>query len=51
MYANPQLEQMPTEELKAVSMGILKVFFLTDYDIEKDFYEQFDARLDNVSGG
>lgn len=30
------------EERKRVSMGILKVFYLLPYDVDRDFYEQFD---------
>ena len=32
------------EERKRVSMGILKVFYLLPYDVDRDFYEQFDER-------
>ncbi|SDB32380.1 YkgJ family cysteine cluster protein [Butyrivibrio sp. INlla16] len=37
--------EMPEEQLKAVNMGLLKIFFLTDYDTASDFYEQFEKRL------
>ncbi|MCR4901807.1 MAG: YkgJ family cysteine cluster protein [Butyrivibrio sp.] len=39
---------MPQEQLKAVSMGILKVFFMTDYNTDVDFYEQFNDRLARI---
>ncbi len=34
------------EQVKIVTMYTLKTFFITPYDFNKDFYEQFNARLD-----
>lgn len=33
------------EEIKSLSMNMLKLFYLTPYDTEKDFYTQFNERL------
>ena len=39
---------MDAERLKAINMGILRIFFVTDYDTERDFYGQFYLRLNNL---
>lgn len=35
----------PAEQAKTVSMNLLKRFYLTPYDTNRDFYQQFDERL------
>lgn len=30
---------------KQVNMALLQIFYLTEYDVEQDFYEQFEERL------
>ncbi len=34
------------EQVKIVTMYTLKTFFITPYDLNKDFYEQFNTRLE-----
>ncbi len=40
--------EMPQDQLKAVNMGLLQTFFTRDYDIDKDFYEQFNERMSRI---
>jgi Fe-S-cluster containining protein len=37
--------ELPEEQLKQLDLLLLKIFFLTDYDPERDFYEQFEKRV------
>ncbi|WP_026658402.1 YkgJ family cysteine cluster protein [Butyrivibrio sp. AC2005] len=37
--------QMPEQDLKAVNMKILQLFYITPYDTGSDFYEQLDQRI------
>lgn len=36
--------------VKAITMNLLNLFYLMPYDMEKDFYEQFNARYDKLLG-
>ena len=40
-----KIPEMPEDELKAINMNILQTFFITHYDTNVDFYEQFEARV------
>ena len=39
-----QAADLGAEELKALDMCLLRIFFLADYDVSRDFYEQFEER-------
>lgn len=40
-----QLPTLPEEAVKQINMYLLNVFFITLYESGRDFYEQFEARL------
>ncbi|WP_408070781.1 YkgJ family cysteine cluster protein [Butyrivibrio sp. JL13D10] len=40
--------ELSEEELKTANMKILQTFYVNPYDMETDFYEQFDNRLKNI---
>ena len=40
--------EISTEELKAINMKLLQKFYLTPYDISNEFYEQFEARMNDL---
>lgn len=39
------LPTMPEEQVKQINMYILNTFFVTLYEVRRDFYEQFNERL------
>lgn len=36
---------------KQVNMALLQIFYLTEYDVGQDFYEQFDRRMEEFGQG
>ncbi len=42
-------KQTDENEMKRISMGILKDFYLIPYDADRDFYEQFEERKEQFS--
>ncbi len=40
--------EMSADQLKEVNMTVLKTFFFADYDAGKDFYEQFEDRMNRI---
>lgn len=45
-----ELPRMPEDTVKAINMLILNTFFVTLYEGNRDFYEQFEERFSNVQG-
>lgn len=42
------LSELAEEEIKSLSLYLLRVFFMKPYDLEQDFYEQFYTRLQDA---
>ncbi|MDO5156039.1 MAG: YkgJ family cysteine cluster protein [Eubacteriales bacterium] len=47
-HITSQLAQYSAEEMKRINMVILNVFFMTLYEKNRDFYEQFGERMEGV---
>ena len=45
-----ELEQICDYSVKEVMKSALSILFMTPYDTEADFYEQFDVRLKKCIG-
>lgn len=44
-----KVPEMSEDQLKAINIALLKTFFMDTYDIQLDFYEQFESRIEEMN--